>query len=79
MPDNSDKKDQKQPSLDELISLRQAAKLSGLSPNHLRLLVSLGDIWGKKIDHYWVTTEAAVKESLARDRRPGPKSKKRET
>ena len=79
MPDNSEEHSSEEPSLDELISLRQAAKLSGLSPNHLRLLVSRGDIWGKKIDHYWVTTEAAVKEYLARDRRPGPKSKKRET
>jgi len=64
-----------QPRLDELISLRQAAKLSGLSPNHLRLLVGNGELWGKKIDHYWVTTEKAVREYLARDIRPGPKPK----
>ena len=60
-----------QPSLGDLISLRQAAKLSGLSPNHLRLLVGKGEIWGKKIDHYWVTTEKAVREYLARGLRPG--------
>ena len=63
-----------QPKLEELISLRQAAKLSGLSPNHLRLLVGRGSIWGMKIDYIWVTTEKAVKEYMARDRRPGPKS-----
>ena len=62
-----------QPKLEELISLRQAAKLSGLSPNHLRLLVGNGEIWGKKIDHYWVTTEQAVRAYLARHVRPGPK------
>ena len=32
------------PSLDDLISLREAAQLSGLSASHLRLLVSRGDI-----------------------------------
>jgi hypothetical protein len=79
MPNDNVEGNQFTPSLDELISLRQAAKFSGLSPNHLRLLVSRGDIWGKKIDHYWVTTEAAVKKYLARDRRTGPKSPKRET
>lgn len=65
-----------QPSLDDLISLKEAAKLSGLSPNHLRLLVGRGDIWGKKIGRNWVTTEKAVNEYLARDRRPGPKPEK---
>lgn len=68
--------DEYQPSLAELISLRQAAEISGLSPNHLRLLVSRGEIWGTKIDHFWVTTASAVKEYLARPRRPGPKTEK---
>ena len=69
-------KSEYQPRLDELISLRQAARLSGLSPNHLRLLVGRGDIWGMKIDRYWLTTEKVVREYLARDRRPGPKPRK---
>ena len=69
-------KSEYQPRLNELISLRQAARLSGLSPNHLRLLVGRGDIWGMKIDRYWLTTEKVVREYLARDRRPGPKSEK---
>jgi len=64
-----------QPILDDLISLKDAAENSGLSPNHLRLLVSRGDIWGKKIGRNWVTTLQAVNEYLARDRRPGPKTK----
>ena len=69
------KKGKDQPGLDDLISLKEAAEISGLSPNHLRLLVGRGDIWGKKIGRNWVTTEKAVIEYLARDRRPGPKSK----
>jgi excisionase family DNA binding protein len=58
-----------------LISLAEAAELSGLSQGHLRLLVSRGKIWGTKIGRNWVTTETAVKEYLATERRPGPKPK----
>ncbi len=65
-----------QPKLEELISLDQAARLSGLTADHLRRLVREGDLWGKKIGRNWVTTEQAVREYLARDRRPGPKPKK---
>ena len=38
-----------QPSLDDLISLSEAAEISGLSSGHLRLLVSKGEIMGEKI------------------------------
>ncbi len=58
----------------KLISLAEAAELSGLSAGHLRLLVSRGTIWGTKIGRNWVTTEETVREYLAKDRRPGPKS-----
>lgn len=63
------------PPIEELISLKDAAELSGLSPSHLRLLVSHGDIWGKKIGRNWVTTIQAVQEYLAYNHRPGPKPK----
>lgn len=62
-----------QPGLDELISLSEAAKLSGLSHSHLRLLARNGEIWVKWLGRGWFTTEKAVQEYLARDRRPGPK------
>lgn len=65
-----------QPGLDELISLSEAAKLSGLSHSHLRLLARNGDIWVKWLGRGWFTTEKAVQEYLARERRPGPKSDK---
>ena len=64
-----------QPPIDELISLKDAADLSGLSPSHLRLLVSHGELWGKKIGRNWVTTTLKVQEYLAHNHRPGPKSK----
>ena len=65
-----------QPKLEELITLQEAAKLSGLSQAHLRLLVSRGEMWGRKLGRNWVTTAQAVREYTARDRRPGPKPQK---
>lgn len=64
-----------EPCLAGLISLREAAELSGLSAGHLRLLVSTGKLWGVKLGRNWVTTAKAVQEYLAQDRRPGPKPK----
>ncbi len=62
-----------QSDLDDLISLREASELSGLSPDHLRRLAGRGDLWAKKIGRDWLTTKRALREYLARDRRPGPK------
>lgn len=64
--------DTDQPSLREPISLREAAELGGLSPSHLRLLVSRGDMWGIKLGQNWFATAEAVQEYAAQDRRPGP-------
>jgi hypothetical protein len=64
-----------QPGLDDLLSLNEAAELCGLSASHLRLLVRRGEVWGKKLGRNWVTTEQAVRQYVARDRRPGPKTK----
>ena len=76
MTDVENESNHRQPSLDDLITLPQAAELCGLSHSHLRLLVRKGEIWGKRIGRNWVTTEQAVNEYLAQDRRPGPKPKK---
>ena len=64
------------PGIDDLILLREAAKISGLSPNHLRLLVRRGDIWGKKLGRDWFTTKYAVMEYISHEHRTGPKPKK---
>jgi len=76
MSHNPDDSSFVQPSLDELISLREASELSGLSAGHLRLLVRRGKLWGVKLGRNWVTTTQAIEEYLAQDRRPGPKPKK---
>jgi excisionase family DNA binding protein len=71
-PDPQNSEDQ--PSWDELISLSEAAELSGFTTRHLRHLAINGEIWAKKLGRNWFTTTQAVQEYLARDRRPGPKS-----
>jgi len=75
MPDKDREDSEYQPRWNELITLQEAAKFSGLSQNHLRLLASQGEIWAKKLGTNWFTTELAVKDYLALDRRPGPKPK----
>ena len=65
-----------QPELDDLITLEEAAELSGFTTRHLRHLANRGEHWARKLGRNWFTTAQAVKEYLARDRRPGPKPKK---
>jgi excisionase family DNA binding protein len=46
----------------ELISLAEAAQLSGLSPKYLRDIAERGRLRAKKIGRNWVTTIAAVEQ-----------------
>lgn len=77
MPGSNQENSEDQPRLDELIPLRMAAEISGLSQGHLAHLIRKDELWGKKIGRNWVTTERAVREYLARDLRPGPNPKKK--
>ena len=64
-----------QPNLDELISLTEAAAISGFTTRHLRHLAINGEFWAKKLGRNWFTTSQAVQKYLARDIKPGPKPK----
>ena len=75
MKNNTEDSNFEQPGLDELITLREAAELSGLSASHLRLLVSSGEVWGIKLGQNWFTIAQAVQEYVAKERQPGPKPK----
>jgi excisionase family DNA binding protein len=46
----------------ELISLAEAAELSGFSPNYLRDIARNGRLRAKKVGRDWLTTVAAVEE-----------------
>ena len=73
MPGRRSRGSESQPNLDELIPLSKAAEMSGLTPGRWRQLFRSGEVWGKKMGRDWFTTSQAVKEYLARTRRPGPK------
>lgn len=47
---------------EELISLSEAAAISGLSLKHLGLLARQGKLSARKIGRNWVTTREAVAE-----------------
>ena len=62
---------------ENLIPLRKAAEISGLTQEHIAYLIREGKLWGDKMGSpVWFTTEEALQEYLAQDRRPGPKPKK---
>ena len=65
-----------QPDYAKLISVKQAAEISGLSTRHIRLLLGRDTIWGMKMGRDWFTTEQVIRDYLALDRRPGPKTDK---
>ncbi|HUQ78581.1 MAG TPA: helix-turn-helix domain-containing protein [Patescibacteria group bacterium] len=53
---------------DDLLSLREAAVVSGLSASHLRLLARTGKVPAQKLGRDWFTTKAAVIAYLADER-----------
>jgi hypothetical protein len=66
----------KQPQINDLISLREASQISGLTQPHLAFLIRQGNLWGKKIGRNWVTTAQAVNDYLAKGIKRGPKERK---
>jgi hypothetical protein len=68
---------QEQPGLDDLITLSEAAEISGFTTRHLRLLAENGQLWAKKLGRNWFTTAQAVREYMATEHRPGPKPSKK--
>ena len=72
----SEEQPESTPDLRELITLKQAAELSGLSYSHLRLLARKEKIRALRLGHEWFTTAKDVDEYLAQGPRPGPKRRK---
>lgn len=54
------------PSLKNVITLSQAAKISGYSQDYLGFLIRTGEIKGIKKGRTWLTTEEEVKDFLFR-------------
>jgi hypothetical protein len=62
--------------LNNLISLEEASRISGLSSVHLRHLVATGKLWGKKFARNWVTNKDEVLNYLKQNYHPGRPPKK---
>jgi excisionase family DNA binding protein len=56
---------------EELLSLAEAAALSGMHPAHLRKLAERGDLEARKIGRMWVTTRRAVEAYMGDVRKRG--------
>ena len=76
MSDATQENRSEKPSLDDLITLGQAAHLSGFTERHVRHLAVTGEIWAKKLGRNWFTTTRAIQDYLALGKKPGPKPKK---
>ena len=76
MSDQEPERIDEQPNLKELITFGEAARLSGFTDRYLRKLASENRLWAVKLGRNWFTTEQAVKEYLAKTRKPGPKPQK---
>ena len=57
----------------ELISVTEAAHISGFTVAYIRRLIRQGKIEGVKIGRNWLTTRATIQEYLGKERHPGPK------
>ncbi len=73
MPKNSTPNEE---SISQLISLTEAAKISGFTDSYIRKLARSGKIWARKIGRNWLTTEEAITAYLATERRTGRKPQK---
>lgn len=55
-------------SLKKVISLNQAAKISGYHQDYLGFLVRKGELRGKKIGRTWFTTEAEIRSYILKQK-----------
>jgi excisionase family DNA binding protein len=77
MPGSKKGKGEDPTSGQRLISTELAAEISGFSQGHIRHLLRTGEMKGEKLGRDWFTTKEAVREYLARQRKPGPKKDER--
>jgi excisionase family DNA binding protein len=59
---------------DRLLSLSEAAQLSGVSASRLRRLAAAGTLRAQKVGAYWVVSETALREFMALKRPRGVRS-----
>ena len=60
--------------LDEVITLAEAARLSGLAPHTLTLQAERGKLRARKVGHTWITTRYWLDAYVAAHARRSPRS-----
>jgi excisionase family DNA binding protein len=60
---------------EEWITTKEAAKILGITPEHMAYLLRKGIVRGQKIGRDWITTRSAVEEYKENRPKPGPKPK----
>jgi len=58
-----------------LLSTTEAHQLSGLSRDHIGLMIRQGQIEAMKVGNYWLIFEDSFQRYLASPRKTGPKPK----
>ena len=56
-----------------LLSTTEAHERSGLSRDHIALMIRRGHIAAMKVGYYWFVFEESLNHYLASPRKPGPK------
>lgn len=57
---------------ENLISVTDAAAIGHLTPSYIRRLLRTGQLFGKKLDSDWFTTEKAIRDFLTPSTDTGP-------
>ncbi|MGP1371532.1 MAG: helix-turn-helix domain-containing protein [Almyronema sp.] len=58
----------------EMITVSEAAELSGYTPQHVRLLIRQGLISARRAGGIWLVEASSLKSYLDKAPKPGPKS-----
>lgn len=65
--------------LSDWMTPEEAAKLIGVTDDHIRHLARAGTLMGRRIGHAWLINRAAAKSYAAKERRRGPKPRESST
>lgn len=65
--------------LSDWMTPAEAAKLIGVTDDHIRHLARAGTLMGRRFGHAWMISCASVKSYAAKERRPGPKPRESST
>ena len=61
---------------EEWITTSEAARIIGVSRDHVSYLLRTGQLRGKKFARDWMVAKNSVEEYAAKERKPGPKPKR---